>query len=117
MTDLSPEAIERLDLARELTPLEKVQFCGELYRIAPGANSFEQRIWVAERLGLPLREINKILWATHGIRWSLIPAREPKRRRRKRTAASGEEGSPQSGEDITRLCDELQVDITDILTD
>ena len=55
MTDLSPEAIERLDLARELTPLEKVQFCGELYRIAPGANSFEQRIWVAERLGLPLR--------------------------------------------------------------
>jgi hypothetical protein len=39
MTDLTPEALERLDLARELSTIEKVQIAGELYRLAPGAKA------------------------------------------------------------------------------
>jgi hypothetical protein len=116
MTDLTPEELERLDLARELTPLEKVQFCGELYKLAPGANSLAKRCWVADRLGLPVREVNRILWSTCGIRWTKLVARDPRPRRQK-LRDEGREVKPSQGgvESLQQLCDELQFSITDIL--
>jgi hypothetical protein len=113
MTDLTPDAIDRLDLARELTSLEKVQFCGELYKLAPGDTSLAKRCWVADRLGMPLREVNRVLWSTCGIRWTKIQAREPRKRRRKRVAAAGGAEPKQSVEDLAQLCDKLLVDIPD----
>jgi hypothetical protein len=115
MTDLSPEALERLDLARGLTMVEKVEVCGELYKLAPGADSLEKRRWIGERLGLPLWQVSHVLWKVHRIHWPKIAAQEPGKRRRKPRRAAAEAKPVQSVEDLTQLCDGLLDDITDIL--
>jgi hypothetical protein len=113
MADLTPEALESQDLVSGLSPLEKVEVCGELYALAPGADSLEKRRWISERLGLPLWQVSHVLWKVHGIKWPKIVAQEPGRRRRKPRRAAPEAKPPPSVEDITRLLADLQIDISD----
>jgi hypothetical protein len=82
---LSVEQLERADWS-EFTTAEKVTLAGELYHRAPAADAYVKRVWVARLLGLPLKQLNCVLWQTAGIRWPMVlPKNPPGGRRGKRT--------------------------------
>jgi hypothetical protein len=71
---ITPSLIERMDFS-DLSPADRTEMVMQLYRFAPpwdGEKS--QRLWVAARLGIPLRAVSKILWR-QGVRWPQVPRR------------------------------------------
>jgi hypothetical protein len=66
---------------RDLKGIEAVGIVAKLYRVAPGTDERGKRLWVATRLGMQLRDVNRVLWQLHGIRWDPVPS--PKRTRHK----------------------------------
>jgi hypothetical protein len=78
MAEFTAEQIEAVDLS-DLTAAQRVEIAGTLYGLAPGDDSLAKRRWVADRLRVQLREVNRILWGTYGIRWSLRPRKKPAR--------------------------------------
>jgi hypothetical protein len=86
---LSIEQLERADWSM-FTTVEKVMVAGELFHRAPVADPFVRRQWVAQLLGLPLREVNRILWRTAGIRWPTVPPKNPPGGKRRKAAGAHE---------------------------
>jgi hypothetical protein len=75
MTEFTAEQIEQCDLS-DFSPDQRIQITPVLYAIAPGEDSLAKRRWVANRLRVPIREVNTILWNIHRIQW---PARQLKK--------------------------------------
>jgi hypothetical protein len=76
MTEFTAEQIEQCDLS-DFSADQRIQITPILYEIAPGTDSLAKRRWVANRLRVPIREVNCILWNIHRIQWPPRQLKKP----------------------------------------
>jgi hypothetical protein len=79
--DMTPDDIQAADLSK-LSLEQRMKAAPLLLDIAPGTDAamLNKRRWVACRLNLPLKDLNKALWA-QGVRWRPELEKQPQRMR------------------------------------